>query len=163
MQVTDLAEVITHVHQGAIDVLGPVVQPTTVHQSKFSMGTVLALVAQFGHAGLVEFDQHFLSSPTQQLRDRIRMVLDSEVDTAYPQRWIGKVTVRTTDGRELHGRVDEPKGDPGNTLNRQEITDKALRLAAFSGGATAPDMQRAVQALWQVAQWPRVGALLPRS
>jgi 2-methylcitrate dehydratase PrpD len=31
--------------------------------------------------------------------------------------------------------VDEPKGDPGNTLSREEITAKALRLAAFSGGA----------------------------
>ena len=125
LRVADLAEVITHVHQGAIDVLGPVVLPTTVHQSKFSMGTVLALVAQFGHAGLVEFDQHFLSDTTQQLRDRIRMVLDAEVDTAYPQRWIGKVTVITTAGRELHGRVDEPKGDPGNTLSREEITDNS--------------------------------------
>jgi hypothetical protein len=82
------------------------------------------------------------------------------VDTAYPQRWIGKVTVRTTDGRELHGRVDEPKGDPGNTLSRQEITDKALRLAAFSGGASATAMRSAVDALWQVASWTRVGALL---
>jgi len=160
LQAADVAQVVTHVHQAAIDVLGPVVQPTTVHQSKFSMGTVLALVAQFGHAGLVEFDQHFLSSTTQQLRDRVRMVLDTEVDSAYPQRWIGKVTVITTDGRELHGRVDEPKGDPGNTLSRQEITDKALRLAAFSGGATPQAMGRAVDALWQVATWPRVGGLL---
>ena len=160
LQVADLAQVITHVHQGAIDVLGPVVRPTTVHQSKFSMGTVLALVAQFGHAGLVEFDQHFLSDTTQQLRDRISMLLDAEVDGAYPQRWIGKVTVITTDGRELHGRVDEPKGDPGNTLSRTEITDKALRLAAFSGGASATAMRSAVDALWQVASWPRVGPLL---
>ncbi|MDP2255198.1 MAG: MmgE/PrpD family protein [Polaromonas sp.] len=156
----DLASVITHVHQGAIDVLGPVLRPTTVHQSKFSMGTVLALVARFGHAGLVEFDQHFLDASTQSLRDRVSMELDAEVDSAYPQRWIGKVTVHTTDGRVLHGRVDEPKGDPGNTLSRDEITAKALRLAAFSGGATPAEMQAAVDALWQVAQWPRVGILL---
>jgi 2-methylcitrate dehydratase PrpD len=57
--------------------------------------------------------------------------------------------------------VDEPKGDPGNTLSREEITAKALRLAAFSGGATAVEMQAAVDALWGVADWPRVGALLP--
>ncbi len=43
----------------------------------------------------------------QMLRDRVRMELDPEVDGAY-QRWIGKVTV-TTDGRTLHGRVDEQK------------------------------------------------------
>lgn len=41
----DIAQVVTHVHQGAIDLLGPVVQPATVHQAKFSMGTVLALAA----------------------------------------------------------------------------------------------------------------------
>jgi 2-methylcitrate dehydratase PrpD len=157
----DLTRVITNVHQSAIDVLGPVLRPATVHQSKFSMGTVLALVARFGHAGLAEFDQHFLDDATQSLRDRVSMELDADVDAAYPQRWIGKVTVHTTDGRVLQGRVDEPKGDPGNTLSREEITAKALRLAAFSGGATAVDMQAAVESLWQVAQWPRVGALLP--
>ena len=156
----DIASVVTHVHQGAIDVLGPVLEPATVHQSKFSMGTVLALLARFGHAGLVEFDQHFREEGTVALRDRVSMVLDAEVDTAYPQRWIGKVTVTTTDGRVLQGRVDEPKGDPGNTLSREEITAKALRLAAFSGGATPAEMHAAIDALWQVAAWPRVGALL---
>ena len=160
LQLADLAKVVTHVHQGAIDVLGPVLRPTTVHQSKFSMGTVLALVAQFGHAGLTEFDRDFLSTATVALRDKVEMALDAEVDAAYPKRWIGKVTVTTTDGRVLHGRVDEPKGDPGNTLSRQEITDKALRLAAFSGGATPEAMRKAVDALWQVAAWPKVGPLL---
>ena len=88
------------------------------------------------------------------------MELDAEVDAAYPQRWIGKVTVHTTDGRVLQGRVDEPKGDPGNTLSRPEITTKALQLAAFSGGATPTEMQSAVDALWQVAQWPHAITLL---
>lgn len=156
----DVAEVITQVHQGAIDVLGPVVQPATVHQSKFSMGTVLALVAQFGHAGLTEFDEHFLSPLTQSFRDKVSMVLDAEVDSAYPRRWIGKVIVKTTDGRELHGRVDEPKGDPGNTLTRDEIEAKAHRLARYSGGASEAQMQAALRRLWRIADAPRVGLLL---
>jgi 2-methylcitrate dehydratase PrpD len=155
-----LARVITHVHQGAIDVLGPVVRPATVHQSKFSMGTVLALVARYGHAGLTEFDAHFQDDATTGLRDRVTMELDPEVDGAYPQRWIGKVTVHTTDGRVLYGRVDEPKGDPGNTLSRDEITAKAQRLAAYSGAATPDEMQAAIDALWAVATLPRVGRLL---
>jgi 2-methylcitrate dehydratase PrpD len=161
LQPDDLARVVTHVHQAAIDVLGPVLRPATVHQAKFSMGTTLGLVARFGHAGLAEFEQYYLDDATQSLRERMTMELDAEVDAAYPQRWIGKVTVHTTDGRVLQGRVDEPKGDPGNTLSRTEITAKALRLAAFSGGATPVEMQAALDALWQVAQWQRVGALLP--
>ncbi len=160
LQPDDLDRVITHVHQGAIDVLGSVLRPATVHQSKFSMGTVLALVARFGQAGLAEFDQHFVDDVTQSLAGRVSMELDAEVDAAYPQRWIGKVTVHTTDGRVLHGRVDEPKGDPGNTLSREEVTAKALRLAAFSGGATAAEMQAAIDALWRMAGVPVVGDLL---
>jgi 2-methylcitrate dehydratase PrpD len=156
----DIARVVTHVHQGAIDVLGPVVDPATVHQSKFSMGTVLALVVQYRHAGLPEFEQHFRDAEIVALRDRVEMQLDAEVDAAYPRRWIGKVTVHTTDGRTLQGRVDEPKGDPGNTLSRQEIEAKALQLAAFSGGASEAEMHAAVQRLWQVAQWPRVTTIL---
>ncbi|MGJ7544064.1 MmgE/PrpD family protein [Variovorax sp. LT1R16] len=156
----DIAHVQTHVHQGAIDVLGPVVDPATVHQSKFSMGTVLALVARFGQAGLAEFDAHFRDDATVAMRERVHMALDAEVDAAYPRRWIGKVTVRTRDGRVLEGRVDEPKGDPGNTLSRDEITAKALRLAAFSGGAAEAEMRSAIAALWRVADAPTVGPLL---
>jgi tripartite-type tricarboxylate transporter receptor subunit TctC len=134
------------VHQGAIDVLGPVVRPSTVHQSKFSMGTVLALAARHGHAGLTEFDRDYLAQETVELRDKVSMELDAEVDAAYPRRWIGKVSVQTTDGRLLKGRVDEPKGDPGNTLSREEITAKALRLIAY-GGVCRTHAQAAVAAV----------------
>jgi 2-methylcitrate dehydratase PrpD len=156
----DIAHVITHVHQGAIDVLGPVINPATVHQSKFSMGTVLALVARFGHAGLVEFDQHFQEDLTVALCNKVVMQLDAEVDAAYPRRWIGKVTVITNDGRALQGRVDDPKGDPGNTLSRDEITAKVQRLAAYSGGGSESEMSRAMAALWAIAQSDKVGPLL---
>lgn len=160
LALSDIDRVECLVHQGAIDVLGPVVNPSTVHQSKFSMGTVLALAARFGHAGLTEFDAEFLSAETVALRDKVFMQLDTEVDGAYPQRWIGKVNVHTTDGRVLHGRVDEPKGDPGNTLSREEITAKALRLAAYGSALPADAVNTAVQQLWQVSTWPKVERLL---
>jgi 2-methylcitrate dehydratase PrpD len=148
------------VHQGAIDVLGPVTDPQTVHQAKFSMGTVLAMIAKFGSAGLAEFEQSFNAPPIAALRDRVSMVLDEEVDAAYPVRWIGKVVVTTKDGRTLHGRVDEPKGDPGNTLNREELQDKAIRLAAFRGGATAAEMNALAEKVWSLPGIERIGALL---
>ena len=75
------------------------------------------------------------------LRDRVTMQLDAEVDKAYPQRWIGKVTVSTRDGHTFGARVDEPKGDPGNTLTRAELEDKAQRLAAYGKGATPAEVE----------------------
>ena len=157
----DVRHVTALVHQAAIDVLGPVVDPQTVHQSKFSMGTVLALVAVLGRAGLGEFDASFHAADVVDFRDKVTMELDPEVDAAYPARWIGKVRVETHDGRVLHGRVDEPKGDPGNTLSRPELEDKALRLAGYSQAASEVDMRAALQRLWRIAETPRVGRLLP--
>jgi 2-methylcitrate dehydratase PrpD len=158
---SDIAKVETLVHQGAIDVLGPVTDPTTVHQSKFSMGTVLALVAYYQFAGLQEFDQHFHDDAICAFRERVSMTLDPEVDSAYPQRWIGKVKVHLNNGQILEGRVDEPKGDPSNTLSRAEITDKAMRLAAFSGGANPKEMSKAIDLLWNIRKQAKIGFLLP--
>jgi len=159
LHANDITKVVCHVHKAAIDVLGPVVDPSTVHQAKFSMGTVLALVARFGFAGLTEFDAHFNDSATANFCRRVSMTLDEEVDTAYPARWIGKVTVTTTDGRTFHGRVDEPKGDPGNTLSRKELEDKARRLAAFSGGASADEIERLIQLAWTLTEQQTISRL----
>jgi 2-methylcitrate dehydratase PrpD len=159
LQLADIAEVVAHVHQGAIDVLGNVVVPQSVHQAKFNMGTVLGIVAQRGYAGVNEFEDGYARPEIATFRDKVRMVLDDEVDAAYPARWIGKVSVTTRDGRVLQGRVDEPKGDPGNTLSRDEISAKFLRLAAFSGAAS-PEEARAVLAhAWDLQDQPVVGSV----
>jgi 2-methylcitrate dehydratase PrpD len=156
----DVASVTAHVHQGAIDVLGPVVDPKTVHQAKFSMGTVLGLIALHRNAGLSEFAEQFHEARVRAFCDKVRMELDAEVDAAYPQRWIGKVTVTTADGRTLHGRVDEPKGDPGNTLDRDELQHKALRLSAFTDAASEAEMRRLIGRIWALASVEKIGYLL---
>ena len=159
-----IKRVTTLVHQGAIDVLGPVTAPQTVHQAKFSMGTVLALIALEGRAGLGEFDARFNDPEVVAFRQRVQMALDEEVDGAYPQRWIGKVEVETVDGRVLAGRVDEPKGDPGNTLSRAEIEAKAIALATYRAGATETEMRSVIRRIWKLtdsslpAPWFSAGA-----
>lgn len=157
----DIAGVTAHVHQAAIDVLGPVVEPSTVHQAKFSMGTTLGLIALHRRAGMAEFAADYANPRVADFCRRVRMVPDDEVERAYPARWIGKVTVEARDGRVLEARVDEPKGDPGNTLAPAELEDKLRRLVAFSdaaSGAEADELIARVRALPQVA---RVGTLLP--
>ena len=136
-------------HQGAIDVLGRVSVPQSVHQAKFSMGTVLGLIAIYGKAGLTEFHQHALSDARVAVfRDKVEMQLDAEVDGAYPQRWLGRVEVLTVDGRRLIGAIDEPKGDPGNGLSRNELEDKFRRLLAFSGAASADEASVLIERVW---------------
>jgi 2-methylcitrate dehydratase PrpD len=159
----DIESVVTHVHQGAIDVLGPVTDPQTVHQSKFSMGTVLALIALRNSADLSNFDRALADDQVALFRDRVTMVLDKEVDDAYPQRWIGKVTVTTRDARILSGRVDEPKGDPGNTLSRSEIEEKVLRLGTYKNAATADEVKQLIAWGWSLSSMDKVDSLLVKT
>ncbi len=158
LRADDIAHVTAHVHQGAIDVLGAVAEPVTVHQAKFSMGTVLGLIAIFQHAGVSEFESSFNDPRVAAFNKRVGMALDEEIDRAYPARWLGKVSVRTTDGRMFTARVDEPKGDPGNTLSRTELEEKALRLARFSGAADEMQMRQAFRNIWNVANTPTIGS-----
>ena len=155
-----IARVTARVHQGAIDVLGQVTEPTNIHQAKFSMGTVLGLIAVHGSASLDDFEHALDDVRVSAFRERVRMVLDDEVDSAYPRRWLGRVDVETTDGRVLRGRVDVPKGDPGNSLSRAELAEKAVRLARFGESATEAEVRAAIDRIMMLDSVDRVGRLV---
>jgi 2-methylcitrate dehydratase PrpD len=115
------------------------------------MGAVLGLIAVHGSAQLIEFEQQALTDPAvAEFREKVSMELDSEVDGAYPARWLGRVIVTTTDGRTLSAAIDEPKGDPGNTLSRPELEDKFQRLLAFSGARTVDQGKALIEQVWQL-------------
>ncbi|MFK5979174.1 MAG: MmgE/PrpD family protein, partial [Rhizobiaceae bacterium] len=85
LEAADIKHVTAHVHQAAIDVLGPVIDPTTIHQAKFCLGSVLGLIAVHGNAGLAEFDQFALNDDrVLAFGKTVEMVLDPEIDAAYP-------------------------------------------------------------------------------
>ena len=158
----DIDSVTAHVHQAAIDVLGEVHEPSTVHQAKFSMGTVLGLIAVYGRAGLDEFKNQALQDPrVAAFRQNVTMVLDKEVDHAYPKRWVGRITVVTSDGRSLSAEVNSPKGDPDNTLSRAELEEKMYQLVRFSGAATDAETRALIDKVWQLETLPDLKQLLP--
>ena len=160
----DIERVRARVHAAAIDVLGPVTDPQTIHQSKFSMGFVLALAALRGRAGVNDFTEAALEDDElRTFHDRVEMVLDPEVDAAYPERWIGLVDVETTGGEQFTSRVDVPKGDPGNTLSPEEIEEKAHDLAAYRDGASSEELKHIVGRVRNLRREPDVRDLLPAS
>ena len=121
------------------------------------MGFVLALIALRGVAGIDEFTEESIQDPElRAFHDKVEMVVDSEVDAAYPRTWIGLVEVETTDDHEFTSKVDVPKGDPGNPLSRTEIEDKARRLAAFRDGASTEEIGRIITRAWNLDREPDV-------
>lgn len=161
LTVEEIAHVRAHVYQAALDVLAPAAAARTVHQAKFSMGFVLALIALDGHAGIADFTSERLSdTAVRAFIDRVEMVLDPEIEAAYPRRWIGYVEVETTDGRRLAARIEEPLGDPGNPLTRDDLADKARLLAAYADGATPAEIEALIARSWTLAEQSDVHNLL---
>jgi 2-methylcitrate dehydratase PrpD len=114
----------------------------------------------YGKAGLTEFHDLALTDPAvAAFRDKVEMVLDPEVDDAYPARWLGRVEVTTTDGRTLHGAIDEPKGDPGNTLNRADLEEKFRRLVQFSEARNADEAGGLIEKVWRLRELQQLDAL----
>jgi len=88
------------------------------------------------------------------------MELDTEIDQAYPKQWIGKVTVTTNNQTTFSGRVDEPKGDPGNTLSREELDVKARTLAVSSNAIRTDELDGLMKQLWQIEGASTISSLL---
>ena len=157
---SDLEEITAHVHQGAIDVLGLVDIPTTIHQAKFSMGTVLGLIAVHGNASLNSFkdfalnDHHVIA-----VRDKVKMVLDAEVDAHYPKKWFGKISVKTKNNDIFSLMITDPKGDPLNTLTQKELEDKFRKLCDFSGSLNELERKKIIQNTWKLNQFSHISEL----
>jgi 2-methylcitrate dehydratase PrpD len=127
------------------------------------MGFVLALIAEKGSAGIDDFTEEALADAgLRAFSKRVEMVLDEEVDAAYPRRWIGVVEIETPGSKRFTSRVEVPKGDPGNTLSSEELEEKARNLAAYGGGASGEEMDRIVARAWSLDEETDVRDLLPR-
>ena len=143
--------VTVYVYQAAKDVLGAVIDPLTIHQSKFSMGFVLSLIAQHGCAGVSEFTEQALSDKSiKALHDKVSMIVDEKIESLYPVSWCARVEVEMQSGEKLIETVTTPRGDPGNMLSRPELEDKAQRLVAHFNICSPKSMCHIIDAVWEL-------------
>jgi len=157
-----IARITAYVYQAAADVLGAVEFPRSIHQSKFSMGFVLALIARYGRAGVGEFTEAGLADrELMRLHDVVGMVVDEQIQARYPRHWTARVEVELDDGTVYRHAVESPKGDPDNPLSGAELECKFRTLCEFGGAVNAA---QADHLLAQCRQLPRIadfkGALI---
>jgi 2-methylcitrate dehydratase PrpD len=146
-----VVSVTARVHQAALDVTWPAAWPVTPHQAKFSLPFVLALVATRRQARVDDFTTADLGDPAiRGFAERVHAELDEEVEAAYPERWLGLVEVGLDDGRTFTSRVDEPRGDPGNPLTRDDLVEKFHALARWSQRAREEDVDRLAELAWRL-------------
>ena len=151
----EIAKIDVFVYQAAKDVLGAVEVPETIHQSKFSMGFVLALIAIHRKAGVEEFSNDAIEdAAVSNLRSKTTMYVDEEIEAKYPVSWGSRVEVTLSNGEILAEFTESPKGDPDNMLSQQELEDKAYRLAEFSEVCGKDEMRDVIDVIWRLPEAP---------
>ncbi len=159
-KIDQIASVRVGVYQAAFDVLGAVSHPRTIHQSKFSMGFVLALIAIKGVAGVQQFTEQALTEDALiTLHDKVFMEVEEDINQRYPKQWCASVTVKLLDGRVLNAFVDSPRGDPENPLSREELSVKAYSLVEYYGICSKKKMEGILSAIWALPKRPSIDGL----
>lgn len=125
----DVESVVTRTYQAAFDVLGLSGIGETIHQSKFSMGFVLAVAAKNGQAMITDFtDDALKDASLREFQKRVTMELDEEIDRQFPEKWQGTVIVTTKSGQQLTESVSFAKGDPELPLTRYELSSSVPQI-----------------------------------
>ena len=117
--------------------------PTTPIEARFSLQHAVAAVLVGGGADLGLFDEQVIADPrVVDLRGRVRVIRDPDLDAAYPSHWGARVTVRTDDA-EHEWSVADALGDPENPMSQDDLIAKAVALVA-AGGADGSTTAAAV-------------------
>jgi 2-methylcitrate dehydratase PrpD len=91
---------------------------------------------------------------------RVRLVWDEACEAAFPEAFLGKVSIVTTDGRSYRA-VKHPKGSPQNPLATNDVRDKFMRLVApVLSEARAETILSRVEALEQLDDIRHLTSLL---
>jgi 2-methylcitrate dehydratase len=101
---------------------------STVVAAQASLPFALAVAAVRGQVTVDEFTEETVNDPVVQgLIPKLRVEQDLELYKKVTNSMPGKITIRTTDGRELTDEVLYPKGNPSNRLTEDEFKDKFMR------------------------------------
>lgn len=105
--------------------------PQTVYASKFSCQFCVALAFVKGTAGLAAFDEQTLwDRDIRSLMERVEVIVDPQIDAAYPEKWGTVLEVETKRKETLRLSTDYPKGDPENPVTWEELVNKFRELTA---------------------------------
>jgi 2-methylcitrate dehydratase PrpD len=103
---------------------------STVVSAQASLPFALAVAAVRGRVGVDEFTDDTVADPVvQDLITKTVVHQDTELFQRAKGSMPGRVTVRTTDGRELTAEVLHPSGSPGNPLTEDEFRAKFIDMA----------------------------------
>lgn len=152
LRVEDIETIQVGTYQKAVDMMAndptrwaPKTHETADHSLPYVIGTALLEGTVDGRA----FHEDALTRPAiGALMKRISVVADGELSALHPEASPCRITVRTTDGREVQNLLRYPKGDDKNPMTSEEVRRKFRgQFSAYGDAAQADAAIAAVDAL----------------
>jgi 2-methylcitrate dehydratase PrpD len=153
-------EVLNRVARVEIQTYGPGYEivrernPGTPYRAKFSIAYCVAAALLEGVVNLEQFSEdRFDGSKTiepaiAQLLSRIDVTVHEDLTSSYPAKWPTRLIVKLTDGIEIRGASEYPRGNPENPVSTTDLEAKFLALTEPRFGAsTAKQALAAVQSI----------------
>jgi 2-methylcitrate dehydratase PrpD len=104
--------------------------PQTPAEGRFSLKYVVATALTHGSVRLAAFEPERMSHPdTRALMQRIEVVIDPELDAAFPHKRSARVAIETRDGRKEELLQPNRVGDPEAPLSDAQLEGKFLEFA----------------------------------
>lgn len=130
----DVAEVEARVYQRAVDIAG-IPDPETLEEAKFSNQFCLAFMISRGTLSFMNFTEEAMSDhDLRRVANKIRLVVDPEMDAGFPAARPCRITVRLNDGRSFSQENKFRKGDPENPMDAAAMQEKFAQLTEASLG-----------------------------
>ncbi|MCK5553430.1 MAG: MmgE/PrpD family protein, partial [Deltaproteobacteria bacterium] len=105
-------------------------EPLSVLQAQMSLQYCIAVALLEGQVDVDQFTEEKISDPrVLELAKRVEIVLDPEIEEAYPEKFAGKVEIVPTNGKKFEARVDYPTGSPENPMSFDDVAKKFESLA----------------------------------
>jgi 2-methylcitrate dehydratase PrpD len=106
----------------------------SVSSAKMSIPFSVAIALDQGAAGINQYTDDTISSASiDHLMKMVEVQADEKFTAAFPKQTSARVEITMADGSTFEAVVHEAKGDPGNPLTDDEVSDKFMNLADFSG------------------------------
>lgn len=104
-------------------------EPVTVYQGKFSLQYCVAHALVLETGALSSFtEENLWNEKIREVMKKVNVYVSPEVDVAYPDKWGAEVFVHMDDGETIRLATEYPKGDPENSVTKDELYTKFLSL-----------------------------------
>jgi 2-methylcitrate dehydratase PrpD len=144
---TDLARVRVHTFEAATHLRSAA--PRTTEEAQFSLPWPIACALVDGVVGPEQVTGESLADPARrELAARVEVVVDAELEDAFPEQALAWVEIETTGGDRARSRISAARGDAGTLFSDRDLIKKFKSLTdPVLGADRAEKLASAVQRL----------------